>query len=97
MIDDARAVGTGVSSAGGLPTRAVAPDALAKHGGRVASVTPKPSRLEGDMEVPGALALLEFPNPEAAHAWHEDAELATAHELRRAGADFSIFVTAALG
>ena len=77
--------------------RAVAADALAKHGGRVWSSTPKPARLEGSMEAPGAIVLLEFPTSDAAHAWHGDAELADAHELRRAGADLSIFVTDAPG
>jgi len=77
--------------------RAVAGEALAKHGGRVWSVTPKPPRLEGGMEVPGAIAMLEFPTADAAHAWHGDAELAAVHELRRDGADLSIFVTDAPG
>ena len=77
--------------------RAVAGEALAKHGGRVWSVTQKPVRLEGEMEVPGAVALLEFPTSDAAHAWHEDAEFAAVHELRRDGADLSIFVTNAPG
>ena len=75
--------------------RAVAGAALAKHGGRVSHVTQKPTRLEGEMEVPGALVLLEFPNPEAAHAWHADPDLAHAHDLRRAGVNMSIFVTGA--
>lgn len=71
--------------------RAVAGDALAKHGGKVAQVLPKPARLEGDAEIPHALALLEFPSWEAARNWHADPELADIHALRTSGTDISIF------
>ncbi len=72
--------------------RQKAGEALAKHGGRVAAVSAQPRRLEGGLETPGAIALLAFDEPGAAETWHADPELAELHELRRAGADISIFV-----
>ena len=72
--------------------RAAASEALAKHGGRVAQVLPKPARLEGDLEIPQVLALLEFPDWQAARNWHADPELADIHALRTSGTDISIFM-----
>ncbi len=72
--------------------REVAGPALAKHGGRVAVATPTPVRLEGDMQSPAIMVLLEFPSTDAVSAWHGDPELADAHELRRGGVDISIFI-----
>ena len=74
--------------------RAVAGDALAKHGGKVAQVLPKPTRLEGHLEAPQGLVLLKFPDWEAANNWHSDAELTETHALRVKGAEISIFVAA---
>lgn len=71
---------------------AVAGEALAKHGGKVAQVMPKPVQLEGNGEAPHGLALLEFPNWQAVINWHSDSELADIHALRTKGADVSIFV-----
>lgn len=73
-----------------------AAEALARHGGRVASATRSPARLEGDLATPDVIAMLEFPTPEAAHAWHADPELAEVHDLRRGGLDITIFVTDAV-
>lgn len=70
----------------------VAGAALAKHGGKVLSKTPKPARLEGTLPAPAAMVLLEFPDATAAHAWHDDPELVNIHALRTGGADVSIFV-----
>ena len=72
--------------------RAAATEALAKHGGKVAQVMPQPTRLEGNLEIPHAVALLEFPSWEAARNWHADPELAEIHALRTTGTDISIFV-----
>ncbi len=72
--------------------REKAGEALAKHGGRVAAAAPKPIRLEGSLEAPGSMALLAFDTAEGAEAWHADPELATIHDLRRSGAEVSIFV-----
>lgn len=72
--------------------RDVAGEALGKHGGRVATVLQDPVRLEGSVATPKAIALLEFPNVQAAHNWHNDPELKNIHALRTGGADVSIFV-----
>ena len=71
--------------------RAVATEALAKHGGKVAQVLPMPARLEGDLETPHVIALLEFPDWKAANSWHADPALAEIHALRTNGADITIF------
>ena len=72
--------------------REKAGEALAKHGGRVAVVAPRPVRLEGSLAAPETLVLLEFDSAEGAEQWHADPELAAIHDLRRTGADVSIFV-----
>ena len=64
--------------------RAAATEALAKHGG-------KGARLEGVLETPHALALLEFPDWKAANDWHADPALADIHALRTNGVDITIF------
>jgi uncharacterized protein (DUF1330 family) len=71
--------------------RTAAAEALAKHGGRVAQALPGPTRLEGDLEIPQMLALLEFPDWKAANSWHADPALADIHTLRTNGADITIF------
>jgi len=38
------------------------------------------------------MALLAFDTAEGAEAWHADPELAAIHDLRRSGAEVSIFV-----
>ena len=72
--------------------RSQADAALAKHGGRIAVVAPNPHRLEGGLAAPQSLVLLEFPSAQAAKDWHGDPSLNELHDLRRAGADVSIFV-----
>lgn len=72
--------------------REKAGQALAKHGGRVAAASPAPLRLEGALDTPGSMALLAFDKAGAAEAWHADPDLADLHDLRRSGAEISIFV-----
>lgn len=72
--------------------REAAPAALAKHGGKVASVTPGPTKLEGDIDAPKSIALLEFPSQDAIKAWHSDPDLQDVHALRTGNANSTIFV-----
>lgn len=72
--------------------RAVAGEALAKHGGEVVVPPTAPERVEGNAEPPTAIVLLCFPSAEAARAWRDDPELASVHAMRRAGADISFFL-----
>lgn len=72
--------------------REVAGAALAKHGGRVVSSTPKPEQIEGAPQDLAALVILEFPDVEAARAWREDPDLSGTHALRVAAADFSFYI-----
>lgn len=72
--------------------RAVAAEALAKHGGKIVVPPTPPERVEGEAEPPKAIVLLSFPTAEAAHAWSQDPELTPVHEMRRAGADISFFL-----
>ena len=62
--------------------RAVAGDALAKHGGKVIAGLPSPDALEAAQEVPSIMAVLEFPSVDNAKAWREDPELEEIHALR---------------
>ena len=72
--------------------REVAGDALAKHGGSVVKAGPASERLDGNLDLPKALALLEFPNKEAAIAWRDDPELADVHALRQSAGGSDIFL-----
>lgn len=72
--------------------REKATEALARHGGKVAVAVPQPIRLEGSLAAPETLVLLSFETPEGAEQWHADPKLAEIHDLRRGGADVSIFV-----
>ena len=72
--------------------RAVAADALAKHGGKIVVPPTPPERIEGPAEAPAAIVLLSFPDAAAARAWRDDPELASVHAMRREGADISFFL-----
>lgn len=75
--------------------RAVAADALAKHGGKIVVPPVPPERIDGEAEPPAAIVLLSFPSSENARAWMGDPELASIHAMRRDGADVSLFLVEA--
>lgn len=62
--------------------REKAADALARHGGSVVQATADPRVLEGEPVQPDMMALLQFPDRDAAEAWKADPELADVHALR---------------
>lgn len=67
--------------------RAVAGEALARHGGVVAAANGAAAALDPDgglAEAPGLLAVLTFPDADAARAWIADPAFAAAHALRNA-------------
>lgn len=66
--------------------------ALAKHGGSVLQGSAEPRCLEGDIETPTLIAILSFPDKEAAMAWHNDPDLADTHALRTGGGSSNIFL-----
>ncbi len=72
--------------------RAVAGDALAKHGGKVVKAGPATDLLDGQGILPHALALLEFPNGDAARAWRDDPELVDVHAMRRSAGGSEIIL-----
>ena len=63
--------------------RDVANEALAKHGGKVESAAHEFTVLDGAPDKPNVVALLSFPDRDAAIAWSTDPELADVHALRR--------------
>lgn len=69
-----------------------AADALARHGGSVVAADPEPLVLEAAVDAPNVVALLAFPNSDAAKAWREDPELADIHALRNKGGKSTIVV-----
>lgn len=58
-----------------------APAALAKHGGAVLAASPTPTLIEGQTP-PDMVAVLSFPDKDAALAWKNDPELTDIHALR---------------
>jgi uncharacterized protein (DUF1330 family) len=63
--------------------REQAAEALAKHGGKVEQATSNPSALDGDPTLADVVAILSFPDKDAAQAWINDPDLAALHDLRR--------------
>ena len=63
--------------------RDVAGEALAKHGGKVEGTARDFTVLDGAPEAPDVVALLSFPDRDAAIAWSTDPDLADVHALRR--------------
>lgn len=65
----------------GPPTRAL----LEKHGGKPIAACRDGERMEGEAKVPTVTVLIEFPDKEAARAWHSDPEYQPLIELRLTG------------
>ncbi len=65
----------------GPPTRVL----LDKYGGKVIAACREGERMEGEAKVPTVTILIEFPDKEAAKAWHSDPEYQPLIELRRTG------------
>lgn len=63
--------------------RAVAGEALARHGGKIETATAQMTVLDGTPDVPNVAALLSFPDKASATAWAEDPALSEIHALRR--------------
>lgn len=65
----------------GEPTAAL----IKKHGGRHLAASPAGEKLEGGRPVPSAVVIIEFPDADAAKAWHSDPEYQPLIELRNSG------------
>lgn len=65
----------------GPPTRAL----LEKHGGRVIAASREGERIEGEGKVPTVIVLIEFPDADAARAWHGDPDYQPLIALRQTG------------
>lgn len=63
--------------------REKAVEALSRHGGAVVQASKDLTILDGAPTLPSMVALLSFPDSEAALAWAKDPELADIHALRR--------------
>lgn len=72
--------------------RAQAAQALSRHGGAVVTATPNPTMLEGDGPAPNMMALLSFPDRDAALSWINDPELAPVHAKRNAAGQSEILL-----
>lgn len=59
---------------------------ITRHGGRYLARGGKAELLEGDMTLPGALVVIEFPSMEQAKAWHSSSEYAPLKALRQKNA-----------
>ena len=72
--------------------REVAGAALAKHGGQVEDTTREFTVLDGTPDMPNVVALLSFPDKNAALAWANDPELKDVHALRRSAGGSDILL-----
>lgn len=63
--------------------RAVAAEALARHGGSVMHASTDVIAIDGQPDLPDVAVLLSFPDKAAALGWINDPELTDVHDLRR--------------
>jgi len=72
--------------------RKVAAPALNTHGCSVVNMSKENEIIDGDGTAPDISVLLSLPDKDAAHAWINDPELATTHELRRNSGTLSMLL-----
>ncbi len=72
--------------------REVAEQALAKHGGKVVSVSSEFTVLDGSPDEPDVGAVLSFPDRTSAIKWASDPELKDIHEMRRSAGGSDILL-----
>lgn len=72
--------------------RAVAGEALARHGGKVESASSDVIALDGTPSVPPVAALLSFPDKKSALGWINDPDLKEVHALRRSAGTSDILL-----
>jgi uncharacterized protein (DUF1330 family) len=68
----------------------LAREILPKYGARYLARSQRNTLLEGDGLVPCCIAILQFPNMEAARRWYESPENHSAMKIRQSGAKFRI-------
>ncbi len=68
----------------------VSRDIVAKFGGRYIARSQQNTLLEGDGTAPCCMAIISFPNAEAAKSWFDSPENQEAAKIRRSGATFRI-------
>lgn len=56
---------------------------IEKHGGRYIAQGGKMEAVEGSQPLPSAMVLIEFPDMESAHAWHDDPDYQPLIALRQ--------------
>jgi len=72
--------------------REKAPEALAKHGGKIETATAEFTTLDGAPNAPQVAAILSFPTKDAAIAWANDPELSDIHALRQGAGQSDILL-----
>jgi uncharacterized protein (DUF1330 family) len=75
--------------------KALAPDAIARYGGRYLVRGGEAVRLEGDW-IPRRVVVLEFPTLEAARKFHDSPEYRAAREVRAGSANMNMIAVAGL-
>lgn len=69
-----------------------AADALAKHGGRVIGKSTDLVAFDGTAPEAPLCVIIEFPDPDAAKAWHSDPALQDLHALRNASGQWDLYM-----
>lgn len=77
--------------------QSAAPAALEQHGGKYLSLTPSPTRLEGEGDSPSFMAIVEFPDQESADAFYSSDAYRPHRDARLAGARNEAFSLVGLG
>jgi uncharacterized protein (DUF1330 family) len=75
--------------------KALAPDAIARYGGRYLARGGDTVVLEGDWK-PNRVVVLEFPTLDAARTWHDSPEYRAAREKRKGAANMDMIAVAGL-
>lgn len=68
----------------------LAREILPKYGARYLARSQRNTLLEGDGSAPCCIAILQFPNVEAARRWYDSSENQSATKTRQSGAKFRI-------
>jgi len=63
---------------------------IERHGGRYLAQGGDATLLEGDVPLPAALVVIEFPDMNSAMAWHDDPDYQPLKALRQANAEVEL-------
>ncbi len=74
----------------------IAEKTVQRHGGKYLVRGANMEKIEGSEDLPTLMVVLEFPDAESVHAWHEDPEYKPMIELRQASSELELTIVEGL-